>query len=65
MEPEEFVVENECRAEVMESDVCRACLCAVDNSLESPEELTCVNFVELLNKTFGKLVNKNLLCKNL
>lgn len=48
METEELSMEN----------VCRACLCPVDNSLESTDELAQVNFVEMLNKTFGKIVNK-------
>ena len=48
MEAEEIPVEN----------VCRACLCSVDSSEEEIEEEDRVNFVELLNKTFGKIVNK-------
>lgn len=46
MEPEELPVES----------LCRTCLCPVEDSLDSNEELELVNFVEMLNQTFGKIV---------
>lgn len=53
------MIEMEAEAEELPvENVCRACLCPVENSLESTEELAHVNFVEMLNQTFGKIVNK-------